>query len=141
MTNNKIVELIKETERGCGEPTDYKEILGEPCGSIFEFDEGRGIKISCKSCQAKLSAYKQCQEIIDKQEEKIKQLELERTNCGNCQFMSDKIKEKDAEWREKIEKLQDWINNKNGTGKYFMSLGIDKLNDKIKELLSEEKAC
>jgi hypothetical protein len=43
------------------------------------------------------------------------------------------------EFQEKIEKLEHWINNENGSGKYFMSLGIDMLNDKIKEIFGEQK--
>ena len=40
------------------------------------------------------------------------------------------------ETQEKVKKLKDWI-NENGSGKYFMSLGIDKLNEKIVELFGK----
>ena len=40
--------------------------------------------------------------------------------------------------KEFIKQLKYWINNENGDGKYFMSLGIDKLNKKIDELSGDK---
>lgn len=40
--------------------------------------------------------------------------------------------------REAVKKLKYWINNEGGQSKYFMSLGIDKLKEKIKEIFGEK---
>ena len=52
MTNNKIAELIKETEKGCGTTQ---------CEGHYKCRKDN----LCPECESRLSAYKQCQEIMD----------------------------------------------------------------------------
>ena len=162
MTNNKIAELIKETEKGCYifiGPDGISE--GLYCGNkINNF-----LKL-CIGCTKKLSAYKQCQEIIEnkccfncdnKSTVRFKTIiTKDLPFCEECfNSFNDHLEareklfleKKDAEWKEKIEKLK---NDLYAIGKFNLNhqeahkdfVLISQVIKTLNELLDEEeKKC
>ena len=62
MTNNKIAELIKETEK---ELKERGKCISHGCCKYCKEERYEVRHINYDRLQAKLSAYKQCQEIME----------------------------------------------------------------------------
>jgi len=111
-------QIISDLRKGCNE--SYK----------FEGTNRKPIKIPCGQkdylcieCQAKLDQTLIC--------EKIANEEKPITNI----MLDNEVQRLEQKHKDFVEKLLYWIDNcTSQQGKYFMSLGIDKLKDKIKEL-------
>ena len=161
MTNNKIAELIKETEKEL-------DILGRriTTESFSSFKIRDNIVKRFNECQIELSAYKQCQEIIEnkccfncdnKSTVRFKTIiTKDLPFCEECfNSFNDHLEareklfleKKDAEWKEKIEKLK---NDLYAIGKFNLNhqeahkdfVLISQVIKTLNELLDEEeKKC
>lgn len=104
-----IKEMIKETEKGCGEEFIYNIYLNEIriCGRIEDLKHSEHI-IYCPICQAKLEALKQAQQSFIEMIEKIDKELLkywDKARKENDKYFEDMC------WHshDKLQELKQWV--------------------------------